>query len=134
MEFYGVGNMVMLANTGSYFIIQVQLIMIFFSCKLINFIAVRNASNEKMRRIGMYVYNRSLYKNFKNLSEKLFIENFFDMSVAISLHLDALSRNNYEFKQFFKGLGNWVNSVLFMIYALMLSLTGVYYHVMISRN
>ena len=64
----------------------------------------------------------------------MLIETYFDMSVACFLQVDALNENNDDFETFFDGLGNKINMAVFMIYSLLLTVIGIYYHVKIYRN
>ena len=82
----------------------------------------------------MKVYSSSFFKHLKSASEKLLIETYFDMSVTNFLQVNALQENDDEFETFFHGLGNKVNMVLFMIYAVLLTVIGIYYHMKIYRN
>ena len=84
-----------------------------------------------MRVIGIKVYQSSLYSNFFRVSQKLFIENFFELCLANFLNLDAVTSNNHEFGEFFNGFGNQTNQVLAVGYTVTLSLFGIYYLVKI---
>jgi hypothetical protein len=58
-NFYGSPDMTMIPNTGSYFVIQVQLGLIYLVAKLVNYVATRWASKRGMRILGMSVYDSS---------------------------------------------------------------------------
>ena len=108
-EFFGIDNMMMLACSGSYFIIQVGLLIMFLISKGINYLAVKFAKYEIIRTIGIKVYQTSLISHLCEVSEKLFIESYFELCVAIFINLQAVFMNNDVFIQFFLGYGNEIN-------------------------
>jgi len=87
-----------------------------------------------MREIGVKSYESSLLSNFMSVSQKMLIESYFDMNVANAVSIVGIHRHKNEFKQFFTGPSNILNSCLVVIYCLLLSLFGIYYHVRIHFN
>ena len=53
------------------------------------------------------------------------------MNLANALNIAVLSRNNHEFKEFFDGFGNCLNSCLCFLFCFILLSFGVYYHIRI---
>jgi hypothetical protein len=108
--------------------------MIFTISHVNNRLTRRNAKYKTMRLLGVRSYQNSLYINFFQTSQKLLIESYFEMSLATGVNIVAISRNDDEFKEFFKGFGNWLNSITFFIFCILLPLFTFYYHIRITRN
>ena len=133
-QFFGIDNMMMLACSGSYFIFQWGLISVYLASKIVNSIAKKYAHHEIMRIVGIKVYENTKFTDFKSLSQKLFIENYFPLSIANFVNLLAVYENHDNFKQFFDGFGNWTNSVLLVFYTILITNFGIYYHIKIYKN
>jgi len=56
------------------------------------------------------------------------------MALANGVNLVGFYRHNTEFKEFFTGFGNTLNSCLVIVYCFLLSAFGVYFHVKIHCN
>ena len=103
--------------------------MIFIACKLLNFTATRWAKEKRMRLLGMKVYDSSLIENFRKFSEKLFIENYVILAFAIFNNYIGFYRHNNEFKEFFMGPGNILNSSLLILNTFLLPMYVIFKHV-----
>ena len=68
----------------------------------------------------------------KSNSIKLLIENFFDMGIAVLLNINAFIVCA-EFKLFFHGSSNIVNSVLTIIMSIIMSIFLLYCHYVVWR-
>ena len=62
--FYGSENMILLTNSGSFFVIQGQIIVIFVVCQMSNRMAKKLSKYQKMRMMGANTYQRSQFDNF----------------------------------------------------------------------
>ena len=60
-ELFGSDNMVMMTNSGSFFILLFQILLICFILTTINKLAVKLAKYKCMRVIGTYVYKSARY-------------------------------------------------------------------------
>ena len=52
-EFFGSDSMIMMTNSGSFFIIQGQLIVVFMIAKMSNTLAKRNSEYKRLRALGI---------------------------------------------------------------------------------
>jgi hypothetical protein len=56
------------------------------------------------------------------------------MCIATFVNLVGLYRNSKDFKTFFEGFGNQINSILLVGYVILLSTLGIYIHVRIYKD
>ena len=85
--FFGVENSNFMLNSGSYFVIQISLILYYFVMYFINKICTCCPSNQYVRRLGMFVYEQSYLKSLINASLKLFLESYFDLVICTMVNL-----------------------------------------------
>ena len=64
-------------------------------------LAVKYAKNDRMRAIGMMIHESSFASNLFMASQKIFIESYFDMSIANGVNIFAFYRHHNDFKGFF---------------------------------
>jgi len=79
------------------------------------------------RLLGIRVYIDNPGQQIRQNSIKLLIESFFDMAIAVLLNIYAFSAGG-EFKIFFTGAMNIVNSVMTIIWSLLMILILLYSH------
>ena len=131
-DFYGIGNQIMLINSGSYFVLQLLILFRVYGFCFINLIVTAYPENHYMRLIGIKVYIQNPNGEVKSDSIKLLIENFFDMGIAVLLNINAFIVCG-EFELFFKGASNIVNSVLTIIMSIIMSIFLLYCHYVVWR-
>jgi hypothetical protein len=98
---FGADNMIMITNSGSFFIVCVLLILAFFLYFLAHKVTVRYARNSFMRRFGMWLEDKTYFANTLSALEKLVIESHFDLSLAVCIGNYGFRYYNLEFVQFF---------------------------------
>jgi hypothetical protein len=86
---YGMSNKNFIMNSGSYFIMQILIIVNFFMKRLIKYICKKFARIRVFRVVGIYINDASIesYDQIKKASLKLFLESYFDLVFAIFLGL-----------------------------------------------
>jgi hypothetical protein len=105
-ELYGADNMLMLTNSGSYFILQILLIIAFFMYVLLHKMAVRLWKYDGIRAMGIWIEGKQNFTYMWKVSEKLIMESHFDLCIAVNINMYGFRVYRLEFAEFFKGLGN----------------------------
>jgi len=105
----------------------------FLFSNTINILAICFPFVDRIRGLAVNFYSQSKYDNLKTASQKLLIESYFDIYIANLVNLVGYYRYNQDFKGFFQGFGNQLNSVLCIVYSALLTVFGLYYHVRIYK-
>jgi hypothetical protein len=86
-ELFGSDNMVMMTNSGSFFILQILLLLNNLIFKALHVLAVRFAHYKCMRVMGTKIYKKAKFSFCLSASEKLWIESYFSIWLAICINL-----------------------------------------------
>jgi hypothetical protein len=101
--FFGMGDANFINNSGSYFVLQlgIMLYMLFFY--LVNKACVLNAKSVVARKVGMFVHEDDYWDSFVDGSVKLFLESYFDLVICTAINISSFfrSKNLQDFKEFF---------------------------------
>ena len=81
-ELFDVNNKNFIINSGSYFPIFAGIALYEIVMSAINYLAVKCSGWYWARKVGMSVYSKSYWKNFKDGGIKLFIESYFDLAMC----------------------------------------------------
>ena len=106
-------------NSGSYFVIILQLILYDATYFVINRICVACAKKKLARKLGVFVYQDSYIGNFKNSVIKLFLESYFDIVICSAINITAFikSKNSDDFWEFFGTLDDLLCSTITIVHA-----------------
>jgi len=111
-----------------------MLLVTFLFSKAINTLARKFPFVDRIRHTAVNFYSQSKYDDLKSATQKLLIESFFDIYIANLVNLVGYYRYSQDFKGFFEGFGNQLNSALCIFHSVLLTVFGFYYHVRIHYN
>ena len=92
-EFLGISDKNFIMNSGSYFIVASGVIIITIAKYIINYLAVKLAKFKVARRLGMWAYQKTYFKNSVIANLKLFLEAFFDLTLCAFLNMYAFYKS-----------------------------------------
>ncbi len=87
-----------------------------------------------MRNFGMLLIDKTEFGYYVSKSEKLLIENHFEMSLATCINIKGYQEYHLEFKKFWQGGGNILNSLLVFIYSIYLPVMVIYSYVLMINQ
>jgi hypothetical protein len=79
-----------------------------------------------MRQLGTRIYKDAQMSYVRSASEKLWIEAYFEMWLAICINFMGFHVYHLMFSEFFKGSGNIINIILLVICTLLLIALLIY--------
>ena len=135
-ELLGIEDKNFLLNSGSYFIMLVGQMLYFLTYFLLNKCAKKLSHFKPARKLGVKVYKSSYKQAFKKGFLKLLLESYFDLMMACFLNIVAFyhSQSFKELLQFFSTPDDIANSVLTLVYFILIFAFLIYGYQGIYRN
>jgi len=121
---FGIGDMNMLYNSGSFFIIIILYFVFSVTSNILNKLAIRYRKKKIMTNLGIYLEDKEFLGGcWKVFFTKLYLEGFFDMSFCITFGVIALIWNkDGSFAQFFTQPWDIFCSILTIFMAVTMSM------------
>ena len=94
---FGSDNMIMMLNSGSVFIMMIILLVLSLVYIFLHMSAVKFAEFETMQALGMSLEEKKDFGYTKSSGEKLVIESYFDLSLAININIYGWNFYNLEY-------------------------------------
>lgn len=135
-DFFGVGDLNMINNSGSYFLIQFAIFAYMMLKISVNLLAKKCYKKKFARLMGMKVFEDNYLINFGRNSVKLFMESYFDLIFCAALNLWALvqCKDRLELESFFSTPLDVIASSLTILYMLLLVAYPIYGFVVVHTN
>ena len=88
-EWFGISDQNFIYNSGSYFIFVALIVLSFTGRELISRVMILCRRQEWARKLGVATSNEAYYFGMKQALQKLFIESYFEILLAVSVGLMA---------------------------------------------
>ena len=120
--FFKMGDSNFIMNSGSYFVIEVGLMVYILFSYMINKFCVYNAKYPIARKVGMFGHEDDYWNSFVDGSVKLFLEGYFDLVICTAINVFAFirSKNIDDFKEFFSTPNDIMCSTISITYSFLL--------------
>ena len=135
-ELFGIEDLNFMLNSGSYFVVQIGIVIYFSVRKLLNRVAVRNADKKWARKLGQWAFMPSYWKSMKQALLKLLLESYFDICFCTLINVIALSIALKEghLDKYFGSFSDALCTSITLFYMLVLVLFPAWGAVSIMRN